>query len=361
LTENVHEYFEAIIRASKEFEVPVEELTLDQFTDYVDHTSLERGDALKSFEPAEIQESDWEKVKELSIIIDDASKDIAEKHRFRVAPSATERKENEWKIPQLITVSSGRRVFELTMLTTSLLVALSVGVLFLISLFNKLVSFEAGIVPAIAIPLIVGSIVSSIIFLQFYLLTKAKAEVERLNRTDPLTGLLNRHFFTELIEMELAVASRYDFSSSLLLIDLDHFKRVNDVHGYLTGDEVIKIISKVVRRNVRRTDIVGRFGGEELMVFLPHTPLEGALVAADRLRRIISESELIFNDERIDITASIGVTSTELGISEIDQLIQTADSAMYMAKKGGRNQVESFPQIPQESGIKAEVIELRSE
>lgn len=97
------------------------------------------------------------------------------------------------------------------------------------------------------------------------------------------------------------------------------------------------------------------------MVFLPHTPLEGALVAADRLRRIISESEITFKDERIDITASIGVTSTELGIGDIDQLLQTADSATYMAKKGGRNQVESFPQIPQESGINAEVIELQSE
>jgi diguanylate cyclase (GGDEF)-like protein len=144
-----------------------------------------------------------------------------------------------------------------------------------------------------------------------------------------------------------------------LLIDLDHFRRVNDFYGYRTGDEVIRIIANVIKNNIRRSDVIGRFGGEEIIVFLPHTKLEGAMVAAERIRRIISESEITFEEDQIDITASIGAVSTGMEIKDIEQLIQAASSALDMARDRGRDFVECLPQLPQESTIAPEIIEVQ--
>jgi diguanylate cyclase (GGDEF)-like protein len=360
LTEQVPEYLEAIVDASIVLNVPIEDLTQDQFMSYFDRNSNERRKALKAIRPEIIQGSDWEKAKELASVIDSASKQIAEKYRFKIVTPQEETFEIRQKFGRFITVNSRRRVFELSMITTLLCVILSIGVLFLITLLDPSVTFKREFLPTIAIPLIFGPIVSYIIFSQSYQLTQAVAKLDELSRTDPLTGLYNRRFFTELVDMELAVASRYEFSSSLLLIDLDHFKRINEDYGHVAGDEVLRIISKVIRRNVRRTDVVGRLGGEEFLVFLPHTNLYGALIAADRVRRIISESEITFKNEKLSITASIGTAATSHEIIDIEGLLQAADSALTVAKNNGHDLVEGISQTPTESEIDPEVIEVQS-
>jgi diguanylate cyclase (GGDEF)-like protein len=360
LTEQGPEYLEAIVEASRNLNVSIEDLTQEQFMGYIDQNATERRKALTLVQPDEIQELDWEKAIELAIIIDSASKQIAEKYRFNIDTSSTEPSEQNWKFGQLIAVKSRRGIIELSLLTTLIFVILSVTVLFVIALLSKSIAFGEGIIPTIAIPLIIGPIVSYIIFTQSYHLTQAITQIDNLSRTDPLTGLYNKRFFTELVAMEMAVASRYEISSSILLIDLDHFKRVNDTHGHLAGDEVIRIISSVIRRNVRRTDVVARFGGEEFVVFLPHTNLEGALTAANRVRRIIAESEITFKTEQIGITASIGVASTGIEINNIELLLQAAGLAVDAAKEKGSDLVECLPQISQESAIASEVIEVQS-
>jgi diguanylate cyclase (GGDEF)-like protein len=360
LTEQGPEYLEAIVEASRNLNVSIEDLTQEQFMGYIDQNATERRKALTLVQPDEIQELDWEKAIELAIIIDSASKQIAEKYRFNIDTSLTEPSEQNWKFGQLIAVKSRRGIIELSLLTTLIFVILSVTVLFVIALLSKSIAFGEGIIPTIAIPLIIGPIVSYIIFTQSYHLTQAITQIDNLSRTDPLTGLYNKRFFTELVAMEMAVASRYEISSSILLIDLDHFKMVNDTHGHLAGDEVIRIISSVIRRNVRRTDVVARFGGEEFVVFLPHTNLEGALTAANRVRRIIAESEITFKTEQIGITASIGVASTGIEINNIELLLQAAGLAVDAAKEKGSDLVECLPQISQESAIASEVIEVQS-
>jgi diguanylate cyclase (GGDEF)-like protein len=246
------------------------------------------------------------------------------------------------------------------LLMTFVCVIFSIGILFLVTLLSNSITIERAMIPTIAIPLIIGPIVFYTIFMQAYQLTQAITKLDDLRRTDPLTGLYNRRFFSELVSMELNVANRYAFPSSLLFIDLDHFKRVNDTYGHMAGDEVIRIISNVIKRNVRRTDVVGRLGGEEFIIFLPHTKLEGALIAADRVRRIISESEITFNEEQINMTASIGAASTDIEITNVEALLHVAGSALDMAKDKGGNLVECLPQTLQENAVGSEVIEVQA-
>jgi diguanylate cyclase (GGDEF)-like protein len=359
VTEQGPEFLEAIVEASRTLEVSIEDLTQDQLKRYIEQPSADRRKASISIKPDAIQESDWEKAKELAIILDASSRQIAEKYCFNIEASAGQSPEEEWTFNQFISVGSKKGVFGLSLITTLLCIIISIGILFIITLLSQSITFEQGIIPAIAIPLIAGPIVFYIIFTQSYHLTQAISKLEDLRRTDPLTRLYNWRFFSELVGMELAVASRYTFSSSLLLIDLDHFKRINDTYGHLAGDEVLRIISSVIKLNVRRTDVVGRLSGEEFIVFLPHTKLEGAMVAADRVRRIISESEITFKEDRIGITASIGVASTELEIADVEQLLHVAASALDVAKDKGRNLAASFPQITQENAVGSEVIEIQ--
>jgi diguanylate cyclase (GGDEF)-like protein len=360
LTDQGPEYLEAIVEASRNLEVSIEDLTQDQFMGYLEQESADRRKALTAVKPDVIQESDWERAKEFATIIDSASKQIAEKYRFKIDTSTAESLDTKWTFGQWFAVNSKKKVIELSLLTTFLCVIFSVGILFIVALIGNSIMVEKAMIPIIAIPLIIGPIVSYIVFMQAYQLTQAIMKLDDLRRTDPLTGLYNQRFFSEMVNMELNVASRYAFSSSLLLIDLDHFKRVNDTYGHMAGDEVIRIISNVIKRNIRRTDIVGRLGGEEFIIFLPHTKLQGALVAADRVRRIISESEITFNEERISITASIGAASTDIETTNIEALLHIASSALDMAKDKGCDLVECLPQIPQEDAVGSEVVEVQA-
>ena len=360
MTEQGPEYLEAIVEASKNLDISIEDLSQDQFIGYFgpDPSKRRKTDSLSNLDV--IPESDWEKAKEFATIIDSASKQLAEKYRFNIDTSPEDSFRQRWKFGQFVAVNSRRRVAELSLLSTVICVLISIAILFFVTLVSKSVTFGEEIIPAVAIPLILAPIMSYIIFTQSYQLTQAMVILEDLSRIDSLTGLFNARFFTELVEMELAVASRYDFSSSLLVIDLDHFKKINESYGHLAGDEVIRIISNVIRGNVRRTDLVGRLGGEEFIVFLPHTNLEGAMIAADRVRGIISESEITFKDDRIDVTASVGVASTDIEVKNIEHLLQNAESALAIAKDKGRNLIECLPQISEESVNDSEVIEVQS-
>lgn len=169
-------------------------------------------------------------------------------------------------------------------------------------------------------------------------------ELRRLASTDPLTGLYNRRRFQEAIERELERARRYGHSLSLLVADLDHFKRINDQNGHATGDRALQIFADVCRLNLRSLDAVGRMGGEEFAILLPETDADGALLAAERIR---AETALFSAEER-DVpafTVSIGVATlterpaeNEAGVA--DRLFARADQALYRAKERGRNRVE---------------------
>jgi diguanylate cyclase (GGDEF)-like protein len=165
-------------------------------------------------------------------------------------------------------------------------------------------------------------------------------EIEEVNRraeTDALTGLANRRRFDESLQRELSHSDRFGHPVSLVLVDIDHFKRVNDSHGHEAGDAVLRTISRVLADGVRTVDLCARFGGEELAILLPQTTAAGAFELADRLRRRIAGRPIRHNDAEIVITASFGVASYPDVVRSRDALFQAADAALYSAKREGRN------------------------
>lgn len=174
-----------------------------------------------------------------------------------------------------------------------------------------------------------------------FVINKYNAELERLNELDGLTGLKNRGSFDSSLKKEVKTAVRAQTDISLLLIDIDHFKTINDRYGHLVGDECLRRLSTLLQSEVQRvTDVVARYGGEEFAVILPGNNLEQALAVAERLRNSVEDIHPYHGDMKVAFTVSIGVANCipDPGFEEV-QLIEKADSALYKAKNSGRNSV----------------------
>ena len=168
-----------------------------------------------------------------------------------------------------------------------------------------------------------------------------QAALEELATRDGLTGLYNHRTFYVLLGDELARAQRFDRPLSLLLLDIDHFKRVNDTHGHLAGDAVLRGLGELLGREARAVDRVCRYGGEEIIIILPETDLETAANIAERLRAAVEAQPFDANATAIRITVSIGVASWP-AVGDAQALIAAADTAMYAAKQDGRNRVVRY-------------------
>jgi diguanylate cyclase (GGDEF)-like protein len=178
-------------------------------------------------------------------------------------------------------------------------------------------------------------------------LEEKNRELQELAYYDPLTGLPNRRFFFEHASLIFEEVKRYEKPLSLLVIDTDRFKKINDTYGHDVGDVVLKTFADVIRGIVRKSDICARFGGEEFVVLLPNTDLEGAKVLAERIKTAVSKNIVEQGSIVIVFTVSIGISQYRKGMQNIYELIKEADIALYRAKKGGRNRVEVF--IPDET------------
>ena len=151
---------------------------------------------------------------------------------------------------------------------------------------------------------------------------------------DVLTGLYRREFLEELVQQEFYRSKRYGYHFSVLMIDIDNFKQINDKYGHLFGDKVLRAVAGVIRKNLRKSDIAVRYGGEEFFVVLPHTDLRRAAVVAERIRKAIEETTI----GGVRVTASIGVADNSF-VESFRDLVQRADSALYEAKRRGKNMV----------------------
>ncbi len=157
---------------------------------------------------------------------------------------------------------------------------------------------------------------------------------------DPLTKLFNKRYLMDRLDSELKFAHRHETAVSILMLDLDHFKRINDSYGHLAGDAVLVQLATVLVKAVRNEDVVARFGGEEIVIILRSISLELALTLGERLRKTVERETVVHNDKSIEATVSIGVAGFPSTRAEtVDQLIEAADKALYRAKHAGRNTV----------------------
>jgi diguanylate cyclase (GGDEF)-like protein len=174
-------------------------------------------------------------------------------------------------------------------------------------------------------------------------LKEANRQLETIAHTDALTQLSNRRHLVSVFEIEFNRARRHHLQLSCAILDIDHFKRINDEHGHLVGDKVLKAVARLLADSVRQTDLVGRYGGEEFCLILAHTALEETALLADKLRLAIAQLELSEGGSRVEITASFGVAQVMPEDQAIADVIGRADSALYRAKRNGRNRVECTP------------------
>ncbi|MGK7294420.1 MAG: diguanylate cyclase [Candidatus Wenzhouxiangella sp. M2_3B_020] len=233
-----------------------------------------------------------------------------------------------------------RRVVAAILLIYSLFLVLRMSVVFLLD--GPLESFapttlQVGV-------FLVATLVSFSLSLAFavLLLRTKELDLKYLARHDPLTGLGNRYSMEESAAREIARTERYGNALSVIVVDLDHFKRLNDEFGHHDGDQALKRVADLLLDNVRDADMVFRLGGEEFLILLPDTGLEGAEQIAERIRRNLEATSVALAEGRERrITASFGVTEYRPGDQTWSGLIREADDAMYVAKRNGRNRVET--------------------
>jgi diguanylate cyclase (GGDEF)-like protein len=164
-------------------------------------------------------------------------------------------------------------------------------------------------------------------------------QLEQMSRTDGLTGLDNRHFWEEQFVREFKRDKRNSGSSSLIMLDIDHFKKINDTYGHPAGDAVIRDLADVIKKSIRETDIAGRYGGEEFAIILPDTPPANVEFLAQRIRRLVEKMTVIHDQVEISVTVSLGIAESKADYKLHTNWLDAADKALYKAKELGRNQV----------------------
>ncbi|MBI5192575.1 MAG: GGDEF domain-containing protein [Nitrospirae bacterium] len=171
-------------------------------------------------------------------------------------------------------------------------------------------------------------------------------EAQAMATIDSLTGLFNKRYFNDILDREFKGTMRYQTPVSLIMMDLDNFKTINDMYGHQAGDAVIKEISSMLTKSLRDIDVPARYGGDELAIILPETDAEQAFFVAKRLKRLIEQNPIKFKGNSIKVTASIGISSCpNSSIKTVEDMISEADKALYDAKKCGRNRIESKDNI----------------
>ncbi|MEZ5560102.1 MAG: diguanylate cyclase [Pseudomonadales bacterium] len=227
------------------------------------------------------------------------------------------------------------RVAAATLASIVASVAITLSVIYYLT--GSLAAAPMAVLIAVLVPALVAPLGSYFHIATLYRLREANDKLRVLSETDPLTGAHNRRRFMEHAEQQLALARRYCYPTSLLLLDFDSFKRVNDEHGHAMGDRVLVEMTEVMRGALRETDSIARFGGEEFVLLLPHTAREGALAVAERVRGAVREHVLKGDTGPVQITVSIGGVTCETSETPLGKLLSRADHLLYECKRAGRD------------------------
>jgi diguanylate cyclase (GGDEF)-like protein len=239
-----------------------------------------------------------------------------------------------------------RATVVMTAVVTVLSVLLAQLVIVAVGRGDRVIATVSATLCSVVLTPVIGSFVLRLVFE----LDRTRQRLTVLATHDDLTGVHNRRHFMEVVQREWDRARRYSTPAALLLIDADHFKRVNDSHGHLCGDELLRCIANTVGQQLRQADVLARFGGEELIVFLPHTDPLGALDVAERIREKVQALAVPWQSTNVSTTVSIGVAPLRAELPSLDWMIHEADTALYAAKADGRNCVRTLPFEASRSG-----------
>jgi len=196
--------------------------------------------------------------------------------------------------------------------------------------------------PEVILLIIAGLFISFLVLFvtqNNYKLKQTKSELAILAKTDPLTGVYNRRHFAELSKIDIERARRFDEKSYIILIDIDHFKKINDTYGHMAGDKVLVEFAKRLKETIRPYDLLARYGGEEFIIYMSNADQKGVEAAAERLRLRMCDYPFIFANTSIYLSACFGISL--IGTDGIEHAIKIADDALYKAKEEGRNKVIS--------------------
>jgi diguanylate cyclase (GGDEF)-like protein len=247
----------------------------------------------------------------------------------------------------LLRLGHRRAVALTTLVSVVASLLLSVAAIVLRGAWDQMVP---TIIVSIVVPVLVAPLVSHAAFGLLYDLEKARAELHLAAIRDSLTHAYNRRFFMARLEIEVARARRTGTPLSLMMIDVDHFKAINDTHGHAAGDQVLERLARMLIESVRPYDLVARYGGEEFVALMPGLTLEQAAGAAERVRHAVQTMPLAGGGEAAGlpagITASLGYSCLGGADDTLAALLDRADRSMYAAKHGGRNRVVGLPPGP---------------
>lgn len=219
---------------------------------------------------------------------------------------------------------------------------------------GSLAGSQLTLIIAVIAPSTIAPIVSWQYVSLSYRLRQANERLRVLSELDSLTSTLNRRTFMEVADKHLSLAARHGYPTSLMVLDFDHFKQVNDQHGHAMGDKVLIETVNVIRDTIRETDVIARIGGEEFILLLPHTAREGALLLAERVLQVVRQNQVskdtMIHQEHalpvdLQVTITIGGATCETSSTNLDEMMSRADNLLYTAKQAGRDRfmIEAIP------------------
>jgi diguanylate cyclase (GGDEF)-like protein len=165
-------------------------------------------------------------------------------------------------------------------------------------------------------------------------------EIYRMTIVDGLTQIHNKRFFLEFLEREMSRCQRYGRTLSLIMLDIDHFKDVNDTYGHIAGDHVLKEVATAIKARVRKEECFARYGGEEFALVMPEAELDNVRIFAEKIRALVEDRAMEFEGKPIRVTVSLGIAQMATDVSDAEAFIEVADAKLYEAKRGGRNRIE---------------------
>jgi len=242
----------------------------------------------------------------------------------------------------LKSVKTRQQIIKITTLLSLAVILASLGLTLLFQYLTGNTPTYINLLPSIIAPLIIAPPIIYKFLDIIRQLHLAHELLQSMSQEDYLTGVFNRRHLEETAAKEFSLGKRHKFPVSIMSMDIDHFKKINDTYGHLKGDDVLVELTQCVYEIIRKTDIFGRYGGEEFILFMPHTALEDAVMLAERIRQAVADRKFLPETLQLGVTISLGVAGVSPETDSLEALILNADLALYRAKQAGRNRVSVY-------------------